>query len=88
VIDGIVLNLRPSFNYKTVFIFIPVPMQRRRVRPRLHRMFKKRETTTRVISINHKSDVSSSETAGFSVQWLSKFSICCVRFSCANELVK
>jgi hypothetical protein len=72
VIEGIVPNFRPSFNYKSVFTFIPVPMQRRRVRPRLHRMFNKRETTTRVISITHKSDASSSETAGFSVQWKEK----------------
>ena len=49
-------------------------------------MFHERETTTRVIPINHKSDASTPEAAGFAVQ-RPQNSICCVRFSWANEIV-
>ena len=61
------ISANPPFNYKTVFIFIPMPMQRRRECPRFHRMFHERKAAARVIPINHKSDPSVTEVARFTV---------------------
>jgi hypothetical protein len=61
------INANPPFNYKTVFIFIPMPMQRRRERPRFHRMFHERKAAARVIPIDHKSDPSGTKLAGFTI---------------------
>jgi hypothetical protein len=61
------ISANPPFNYKTVFIFVPMPMQRRRERPRFHRMFHERKAAARVIPINHKSDPSGTKVAGFTV---------------------
>jgi hypothetical protein len=61
------ISANPPFNYKTVFIFVPMPIQRRRERPRFHRMFHERKAAARVIPINHKSDPSGTKVAGFTV---------------------
>src|SRR5580692_400145 len=61
------INANPPFGYKAVFIFIPMSMQRCSERPRFHWMFHERKAAARVIPVNHKSDPSGTNVAGFTV---------------------